>query len=83
MAALTSEQRDELRRRFERDQSRVFAQMAVSSGAIRTAVDELDDYFTSKAAEINNQLSEPAKSGLTAPQKSWLVTNIIDVKYGA
>ena len=82
MAALTSEQRNELRQRFESDQSRVHAPIPIGSGTVRLAFDAIDDYFDAHAAEINNALPEPAKSGLTVEQKALIVIAVIRKRYG-
>ncbi len=79
---LTDVQRDELRARFESDQSDTWASVSIGNQDIRAAVNALDDWFNAEASTINDALPEPAKSGLTTSQKSWLVTNLVDVRYG-
>jgi hypothetical protein len=55
----------------------------VTKAELYAAVEALDLYFDTKAAEINNTIPAAARTGLTAPQKAKLAAEVMLSRYQA
>jgi len=77
--ALTNEQKQELRKKFEKHISNLKEPMALSVQDIQAWVDNVTSTVENGLVTINNASPEPAKSGLTLKQKQWIFKEIIEL----
>ncbi len=77
MAVLTEGDRRAIWARFMRDASSRRDTIALLKPDLRAAVNAADDWVDANAASFNAALPEPAKTSLTAKQKSELLVFIV------
>jgi hypothetical protein len=83
MAVLTDEQRREMWAEFMRELSADRNPCAITKADLRAAFDALDDWMHANAATINAAIPQPARAGLTAPQKARLLAAVLHKRYSA
>ena len=77
MALLTTEDRVEIWREFQRDLSTVREPIgAVTKADLRAAVDAIDQWISDNAAAFNAAIPQPARGALTAAQKARLLNAV-------
>lgn len=81
MAALTDEQRRSACAAWMDDVSRRRDPCAITKHDLRAAFDAIDDFFETNKGAINNAIPEPARSGLTTPQKALLLALVLRARY--
>ena len=55
---------------------------AITKADLRAAVDALDTFLDTNAATINAAIPQPARSGLTTPQKARLLAYVALKRWG-
>lgn len=76
MAVLTDEQRREIWAEMMR-----LGGVSITKDDLRAAFNAIDDWFETNKATVNAAIPQPARTGLTAPQKALLLAFVIRKRY--
>lgn len=55
---------------------------SITKQELRAAVDALDAFFDSNAATINAAIPQPARGSLSASQKAFILSLLLERRYG-
>jgi hypothetical protein len=55
--------------------------VSIAKADLRAAFDAIDDWLDANASTINTTIPQPARSGLTTPQKALLLALVIRKRY--
>ena len=55
--------------------------VSIQKTHLRAAFDAIDDWLDANASTINTAIPQPARSGLTTPQKALLLALVIRKRY--
>ena len=79
MAALTEQDRVDLWAEFQRDNGDPLG--ALTKTELRTAVDEIDDWFNANKASLLAAVSAPADTALSGSQIARLASAIVEKRW--
>ena len=82
MAVLTNEQRAAVTKQLMERLSEDREVCGISKQDLRAAVNGTDDWLDANAAAANQALPQPARSALTAAQKSMMLTAVANERWG-
>lgn len=74
---LTEQDRQQIYSQFSSETSSVWEPLPLSKAELRTAVDAIDGWIEDNIISFNSAIPEPAKSALTAKQKTKLLFMVI------
>jgi len=81
MAVLNEASRIEVWAELMRQYSNDGESIGINKADLRAAVDALDTFMDNNAAAINSALPQPARGGLTTPQKAIMLSYVVLKRY--